>query len=135
MWCIILGMEPVETLRMLKQFGNERVTTIVNPRPIHSIDLTGQGYPDRQKVMDQVKHLSNMFWEVNATEEAQKIGNPILANMILIGTLVQTGLLPLDEKMLGAVIEQMFPRAVDVNISALRKGMEMVRAQSKILDR
>jgi len=30
---IILGMEPVETLRMLRQFGNPDVLTIINPRP------------------------------------------------------------------------------------------------------
>ncbi len=34
-------MEPVETLRMLGRFGNPDVITIVNPRPIYSIDVTG----------------------------------------------------------------------------------------------
>jgi indolepyruvate ferredoxin oxidoreductase, beta subunit len=127
---IILGMEPVETLRMLKQFGNKHVTTIVNPRPIHSIDLSGRGYPDLQKVMDRVKHLSNMMWEVNATEEAQKIGNPILANMILIGALVKTSLLPIGEDAVRKVIVDMFPKTVLVNEKALKMGINLTQKQA-----
>jgi len=124
---IILGMEPVETLRMLKQFGNDRVTTIVNPRPIHAIDLTGAGgYPDLKALLEQIKDLSLKTYVVNATDEAQKMGNPIFANMILIGALAKTGLLPLDEKSLDNVIKQMFPKAVDINMKALKKGMELV---------
>jgi indolepyruvate ferredoxin oxidoreductase, beta subunit len=124
---IILGMEPVETLRMLKQFGNDKVVTIVNPRPIHAIDLTGTGgYPDMKTLLDKISELSVKTYVVNATEEAQKMGNPILANMILIGALARTELLPLSEKSLAAVIRQMFPNAVDVNMKALQMGMGLV---------
>jgi len=123
---IILGMEPVETLRMLKQYGNGHVISIVNPRPIHAIDLTGAGYPDLEHVLQQIEGLSLKTYTVHATGEAQKMGNPILANMILIGALAKTGLLPIDEASLDAVISQMFPRAVDVNMKALKKGMSMV---------
>jgi indolepyruvate ferredoxin oxidoreductase beta subunit len=127
---IILGMEPVETLRMLKQFGNDRVITIVNPRPIHAIDLTGAGgYPDLKTLLDKITELSVKAYVVNATEEAQKMGNPILANMILIGALAKTGLLPLSESSLDAVIKQMFPNAVDVNTKALKAGMSLVNGQ------
>jgi indolepyruvate ferredoxin oxidoreductase, beta subunit len=124
---IILGMEPMETLRMLKQFGNDKVTTIVNPRPIHAIDMTGTGeYPDLNTVLDKIRELSVKTYVVSATEEAQKMGNPILANMILIGALAKTGFLPLVEKSLDTVIKQMFPKAVDVNVKALKLGMSMV---------
>jgi indolepyruvate ferredoxin oxidoreductase, beta subunit len=124
---IILGMEPVETLRMLKQFGNDRVVTIVNPRPIHAIDLTGTGgYPDIQTLLNSIRELSSKTYIVNATEEAQKLDNPILANMILIGALVKTGLLPISESSMDKVIVQMFPKAIDVNARALHIGMGLV---------
>jgi indolepyruvate ferredoxin oxidoreductase, beta subunit len=124
---IILGMEPVETLRMLKQFGNGRVVTIVNPRPIHAIDIMGtDAYPDLNSLLDKISELSVKTYIINATEEAQKMGNPILANMILIGGLARTGLLPLTEQSLEAVIKQMFPKAVDVNMKALQTGRGLV---------
>jgi indolepyruvate ferredoxin oxidoreductase beta subunit len=126
---IIVGMEPVETLRMLKQFGNMHVTTIVNPRPIHAVDLIGsgaEGYPDVQKLLEQIKGLSAKTYMVHATDEAQKMGNPMLANMILIGALLKCGLVPLDEAALAPVIREMFPKAVADNTKALKAGMEMV---------
>jgi len=126
---IIVGMEPVETLRMLKQFGNLNVITIVNPRPIHAVDLIGSGvggYPDVQKLLEQIKDLSAKTYVVHATDEAQKMGNPMLANMILIGALLKSGLLPLDEAALGPVIKEMFPKAVADNTKALKAGMELV---------
>jgi indolepyruvate ferredoxin oxidoreductase, beta subunit len=124
---IILGMEPVETLRMLKQFGNGRVVTILNPRPIHSIDIMGtDAYPEMNILLDKISELSVKTYIINATEEAQKMGNPILANMLLIGGLAKTGLLPLTEQSLEAVIKQMFPKAVDVNMKALQTGMGLV---------
>ncbi len=54
---------------------------------------------------------------------------PIMINMILIGALAKTGFLPLDEKSLDGVIKQMFPKAVDVNVEALKLGMSMVDGQ------
>jgi indolepyruvate ferredoxin oxidoreductase beta subunit len=125
---IILGMEPIETLRMLQKYGNDHVVTIVNPRPIHAIDMTGKGgYPDIKVLLDQIRDLSVKTYVVNATEEAQKMDNPILANMILIGALVKTGLLPISESSLDVVIKQMFPKAVAVNAKALKMGMSMVQ--------
>jgi indolepyruvate ferredoxin oxidoreductase beta subunit len=125
---IVLGMEPVETLRILKSFGNQNVVTVVNPRPIHPVDFTGSGsgYPNMEALLEQVKSMSAKTYVVHATDEAQKMGNPMLANMILIGALLKSGLVPLDEAALGLVIKQMFPKAVADNTKALKAGMEKV---------
>lgn len=123
---IIVGMEPVETLRMLKQFGNDQVICVVNPRPIHAIDLSGANYPDLEHVMKHIEGLSRKTYTVQATEQAQKMGNPILANMILIGALLKTGLLPIDRASIEGVIRKMFPKVVDINLKALKQGMASV---------
>ena len=128
---IILGMEPVETLRMLGQFGNPDIVTIINPRPIYSIDVTGgqAEYPDLDKLMETIKELSAKTWTINATEEAQKMGKAIFANVILIGALIGSGVLPLDEKSLEPVLRETFPKEVEANMTAFQKGMELVRQQ------
>jgi len=125
---IVLGMEPVETLRVLKSFGNQHVVTVLNPRPIHPVDFTGSGagYPNMEELLEQIKGMSAKTYVVHATDEAQKMGNPMLANMILIGALLKSGLLPLDEAALGPVIREMFPKAVADNTKALKAGMELV---------
>lgn len=126
---IILGMEPVETLRMMRQFGNPDVVTIINPRPIYSIDVTGgqAEYPDLDKLIETIKELSAKTWIVNATEEAQKMGNPIFANVILIGAIIGSGVLPLDEKSVEPILRETFPKEIEANMKAFNKGMELVK--------
>lgn len=124
---VILGMEPVETLRMLGRFGNPDVVTIVNPRPIYSIDVTGgeAEYPDLDRLMETIKDLSTRTWVINATEEAQKMGDPIFANVILVGALIGCGVLPLDEKSVEPVLRESFPKEFEANITAFNKGMQL----------
>ncbi len=124
---IILGMEPVEALRMLGEYGNPDVISIVNPRPIHSIDIAGgkAAYPDLDKLIDTIKEMSAKTLVVNATEEAQKLGNTILSNVILVGALLGSGGLPLDRKAIEPVLKERFPKAFELNMKALDRGMEL----------
>ena len=126
---VILGLEPVEAMRMLGQYGNPDVITIVNPRPIHSVEIVGgdADYPELDKLLEAIKGLSAKTWVINATEEAQKLGNPIFANVILVGALVGSGVLPLDEKSLEPVLRERFPKAFELNMMAFNRGMELVR--------
>ncbi len=128
---IIVGMEPVEALRMLVQYGNPNVITMVNPRPIHSIDIAGSktGYPSLDKLMEDIEKLSTKTLVVNATEEAQKLGNVLMANVILIGALIGSGLLPLERKSLEPILQERFPKAFEANMAAFDKGVELVRQE------
>jgi len=126
---IILGMEPVETLRMLGRYGNSSVITMVNSRPIYSIDVTaGQAeYPELQSLLDTIKELSAKTWVINATAEAQKMGSPVFANAILIGALIGSGILPIDKTSVEAVLRETFLREIVTNLAAFNKGFELVK--------
>ncbi len=101
----------------------------MNPRPIYSIDIAGgeADYPDMNKLLEAIRGLSAKTWIINATEEAQKLGNPILANVILTGALIGLGVLPLNEKSVEPVLQETFPRDIEANMRALCKGVELVR--------
>lgn len=124
---IILGMEPLDTLRMLGQYGNPDVITIVNPRPI---GIAGRAveYPDIDELLETIKGMSAKTWVINATEEAQKLGDPIFANMILLGVLVGSNTLPLDKQSLEPLLRETFPKEVEANMTAFSKGLELVRS-------
>jgi len=126
---IILGMEPVETLRMLGRYGNSSVITMVNSRPIYSIDVTaGQAeYPELQSLLNTIKELSAKTWVINATAEAQKMGSPVFANAILIGALIGSGILPIDKTSVEAVLRETFLREIVTNLAAFNKGFELVK--------
>jgi indolepyruvate ferredoxin oxidoreductase beta subunit len=124
---VIVAMEPVEAMRMLNQYGNPNVITMVNPRAIQAIDTLGLGtkYPSMDTLMQDITALSAKTWVVDATEEARKLGNPLLANVILVGALVGSGILPLDRKAMEPVVQERFPKAIDINMKALDKGIEL----------
>jgi len=124
---IIVGMEPVEALRMLAQYGNPDVITVVNPRPIISIEIAGQSgkYPNIDKLMDDISSVSSKMISVNTTDEAQNLGNSIMSNVVLVGVLVGSGLLPLDRESMVPVIQERFPKVFDINMKAFDRGMEL----------
>ncbi len=126
---VIVAMEPVEAMRMLNQYGNPDVLVMVNPRPIQAMDIAGLGtkYPSVNKLLEDIEALSAKTWVVNATEEAQKLGDPIMANVVLVGSLVGSGVLPLDREIMEPVLRERFPKALDINMKALDKGFELVK--------
>jgi indolepyruvate ferredoxin oxidoreductase beta subunit len=126
---VIVAMEPVEAMRMLNQYGNPDVITMVNPRPIQAMDIAGIGtkYPSVDKLLEDIEALSAKTWVVNATEEARKLGDSIMANVILVGALVGSGVLPLDRTAMESVLLERFPKALDINMKALDKGIELMK--------
>ena len=126
---IIVAMEPVEAMRMLNQYGNPDVITMVNPRPIQAIDGAGLGmkYPSLDKLIENITALSAKTLIIHATEEARKLGNPIMANVILVGALIGSNLLPLDRKVMEPVLRERFPKDIDINLEAFDKGIELVK--------
>jgi indolepyruvate ferredoxin oxidoreductase, beta subunit len=122
---VIIGMEPVETLRTLVEFGNPSVITIVNPRPFYPSG--GVAYPDLSKVKQTIEEMSSKNKYVHATEEALKMGNPIYTNVILLGAIVGADILPLSRESMSPLLEERFPgKILDVNISAFNKGIELI---------
>ncbi|UCF72661.1 MAG: indolepyruvate oxidoreductase subunit beta [Deltaproteobacteria bacterium] len=122
---VILGMEPVETLRALGEFGNPHVVVIVNPRPIYPSG--GATYPDLDKVKRAITKLSSKTKFVNATEEALKMGNPIYTNIILLGSLVGANVLPITKETMMPILKERFPgKLLEENIKAFGKGMELI---------
>ncbi len=122
---LVLGMEPVETLRTLAEFGNPHVITIVNPRPVYPSG--GVPYPDLDEVKKAITKLSSKTTFISATEEALKMGNPIYTNIILLGSLVGAGILPISKATIMPILEERFPgEQLDANIKAFNKGMELI---------
>jgi len=123
---VILGMEPVETLRALGEFGNREVITIVNPRPMQPTG--GAPYPDLDEVRQAIIKLSAKTLFVNATEEALKMGDPIYTNVILLGALAGADVLPAGREAMVEVLKERFPGGIyDANLSAFNKGEEIIR--------
>lgn len=126
---IIVGIEPIELLRNLIRFGNPEVITIANMRPVYPIGvISGEAeYPELDTVIETIRRLSARSWIVNATEEALRLGNPLYANVILLGALLGSKALPLDREPIEEVLKEELPKAFEMNKAALEKGLDLVR--------
>lgn len=128
---LIIAIEPSEALRMLRDYGNTRINTLVNMRPLHSVGVISgeQKYPDIGDLKEWITDLSESAWFLKATEEAMVLGNPIYTNIIMVGALAGTGILPFDRGSFETVFSgTMSADKLEVNLKAFDKGIEMVAA-------
>jgi indolepyruvate ferredoxin oxidoreductase beta subunit len=127
---LLVSLEPVEGLRMLDTYGNPRVMTLLNTRPIHPIDvISGNAtYPEVSKVISKIKELSRRVWTLNATEIALKMGDPIFSNIVMLGALCAIGVLPINRQGFESIIRDLLPsRLLEENLKAFDKGREAVQ--------
>ena len=131
---IILGLEPVETLRVLGQYGNPKVAVITNTRPVYPIAVTaGEAeYPSLEKIEELVHDLSSEAWFISATDMAFSMGTPILANIIMAGALLGTGLIPLKQEEFLPVLMDNFPEDKrELNLQAFVKGFDLTKKRGE----
>jgi indolepyruvate ferredoxin oxidoreductase beta subunit len=124
---VILGLEPVETMRVLAQYGNPGVVVIANSRPVYTMAVTtgAAEYPGTEKIEKTLEELSSTAWLINATEIALEMGASILTNIIMAGALVGSQALPLEPEGLEAELRDSLPSdKLELNLQAARRGLE-----------
>jgi len=130
---MIVSLEPTEAIRVLKDYGNPQVKVISNTRPIHSIGvISGEhAYPSGEDIENWTGELSQKVWFINATDGAMSLGNPIFGNIIAVGALSATGVLPLDREIFRKVLlKKMAAEKVEQNITAFDIGVSMIDSQT-----
>jgi len=130
---MVVSLEPTEAIRVLKDYGNPQVKVISNTRPIYSIGVISgeQAYPLEKDIKNWTEELSQTVWFINATDAAMELGNPIFGNIIAVGALSGTGVLPLDREIFRKVLEKkMTPERVEQNMAAYDMGVSMIDSQT-----
>jgi indolepyruvate ferredoxin oxidoreductase beta subunit len=127
---VIVGLEPLETLRTVEAYGNEDAVFIANSRPIHPLNVIAGDvdYPDPEWIRDILKKAGHRLFWLNATEAALNLGGPILLNMIMLGALCALRHFPLAADDIQGVIQTIFPASkLSANVKALKLGGNMIR--------
>jgi indolepyruvate ferredoxin oxidoreductase beta subunit len=123
---VILGLEAMETLRILGMFGSSKTFVITNTRPIHPMCVsTGEAeYPPLEAIKQGINELSQKAWYIDGSEIAMGLGTPLLTNMVMAGVLMSTGLLPLKRKIFERCLEASFwGEKLSLNLQALERGL------------
>jgi indolepyruvate ferredoxin oxidoreductase beta subunit len=126
---IVLGLEPVEALRVITAYGNPKTIAFVNPRPIYPVDVSSgnENYPAAEELQGALESLCARVYYISATERAMEMGSPILGNMIMMGALLKTKLLPLTEEEFRQTLSQNFhEHRLAINLQALEEGKRLI---------
>ncbi len=126
---IIVALEPVEALRVLSRYGNPSVSVLSNCRVVYPIGvITGDyDYPPIGKVKKIFDKITASNWLIDATSIAMELGNPVLSNIVIIGALVKTALLPIDRYAFEKEITKNVPADKrNANLTAFDAGVKMV---------
>ena len=126
----IIGLEPLETLRIIEAFGNEKTIVIANSRPIHPLNvIAGDAeYPDPHWIKDALgSACGRLFW-LNATDLALDLGGPIMLNMILLGAFCALPGVPLEIPDVEEILKTIFsePDKLSANFEALKIGRDLI---------
>jgi len=126
---IVVALEPVEAIRVLKNYGNPEGKALVNVRPVNPVNVISgaEKYPSGEDIRDSINQLTDQAWFINVTDEAMKLGNPVFGNIMMIGALVGIDVLPLDRDTFQEIISESMPAdKVEINLTAYDKGAAMV---------
>lgn len=127
---VILGLEPLETLRMLSLYGNPDVLAVTNEREILPVNvLSGQDrYPDKAELLNAIAAASRMAWVVPATQIAVDLCAPIVANTVMLGALLGAKILPLEPAQIVEEIRTSVPKSqMELNLEAFNRGLISVK--------
>ena len=122
---VLMGFEPAETLRALGKC-NARSVVITNLAPLMPFTVNiGQGvYPDLKKLQEMIRAKTARLIAFNATTLAREAGNVLSVNMVLLGALTQTGVLPLTAEHVKTAMRRKTKAAfLDGNLKAFEMGV------------
>ncbi|MFO7964097.1 MAG: indolepyruvate oxidoreductase subunit beta [Desulfobacterales bacterium] len=123
---VLVGFEPCETLRALKKCGPETVV-VTNLASIPPFTVTtGQGnYPDIDEVQSIIRAKTKKLIAVHAAKLAEEAGSSMAVNMVLLGALIKTGILPLSvDDVKKAISTKTRSEFVKTNLTAFDLGFD-----------
>jgi indolepyruvate ferredoxin oxidoreductase beta subunit len=123
---VLLGFEPSETLRALNRCNADTVViTNTAPLPPFTVAIGKGTYPDIQRLQELIRNKTAKLIAFDAQALAKQAGNIMSLNMVLLGSLIQTGIMPVSADNVKEAIRTSTKQAfVDINIKAFELGFE-----------
>lgn len=121
---VLVGFEPSEALRALNKCNSNTVAiTNLSPLPPFTAAIGKGTYPEIDTVKDIIGKKTSRLIAFDATQLAVSAGNVMAVNMVLLGALIQTGILPLSADDVKAAINERTKQAfIEINQKAFDLG-------------
>jgi len=122
---LVVALEPIESLRVMAQYGNSETAVVSNTRPVYPVGVIcgDLKYPTMDELNASLLQLCSKIFFVDATEQAIKLGNPILSNVIMIGAVAGLNVIPVNESDFEKVMSTSLPPdKMKINMEGFRLG-------------
>lgn len=121
---VFVSFEPSEALRALNKCNSNTVTiTNLSPLPPFTVAIGKGVYPEIETVTKLLAEKTSRLIAFDAVKLAVEAGNVMAVNMVLLGALAQTGILPLSAETIKEAIRARTKKAfVDINLKAFEAG-------------
>lgn len=118
---LLIGFEPAEAVRMLPYLKPDG-TVILNTHPIQPVTITlGNGEYNAQGMIDYIHRNSKNVIQLDGDSACRKIGSPKVLNMVMLGAVLRSNVLPLTlSEVTDAMEKTVKPQFVELNKKALQ---------------
>jgi len=123
---VLVGFEPSEALRALGRC-NANTVAIINTAPMPPFTVAiGKGvYPEVETIKSLLAAKTSRLVALDANALAVAAGSALSVNMVLLGALIQSGVLPLSAETVKQAIAATVKKAfVEINQKAFDLGYE-----------
>lgn len=126
---ILLGFEPLETLRAIGKCSKDSVViTNILPLPPFTAAVGKVAYPELDGLQKLIRSKVNKLVAFDAAELARQAGNVLAVNMVMVGALAATNLLPVSTDSIKDAISSKTKRNfVETNLKAFELGAQAVK--------
>jgi len=126
---VMVAVEPSEALRNI-QYLSRSSMVVLNTREVKpfTVFLGSSGYPALEEILDKLNKASERVIALDAARLAREAGNLQATNVVMLGALFGTGLMPIKVETAREMVQARVPaKAIDVNLKAFDLGYEEVQ--------
>ena len=129
---ILLGFEALETFRALDRcHAGTLVIANTGVIPPYTVAIGKAQYPSVERLVALMSQAVASVLAFDANALAREAGSPLAVNMVLLGALAATGILPFSQDLLLEMIKtRTNPKFLDANLTAFDMGAQMARQKS-----
>jgi indolepyruvate ferredoxin oxidoreductase beta subunit len=123
---VLVSFEPLETMRILARC-NKQTLVISNAQPLPPFTVAvGQGkYPAVDEFLSKLPGKVGKVIAIRGNDLAEKAGNPLSLNMVMLGALIGSKSVPVTEEKMKEIISANTKKAfLESNLKAFDLGKE-----------
>ena len=124
---VIVSTEPIEALRYI-QYSNKDTIIITDKNPVipYTVSVGEEKYPDIKEVFSELKKYGKLF-KIDAVKLSKDAGALITKNIVMLGALAATDILPFKpEDLLETILENIPAKFRLMNKTAFEGGLKAI---------